>query len=131
MYRLIFGDRISVETSFCSKLCIKVILGSHNYILSMPVQAPIAIQIEEEALINDEKKASSITKSPLQALPPIPPSIGIRKPTQKQYNSIGSLYPGSRFIGEQKSGRNSYCVSVEIQVGMLTFWGLASRVLTA
>ncbi|TPX38593.1 hypothetical protein SeMB42_g06647 [Synchytrium endobioticum] len=80
----------------------------------MPVQAPIPIQPDEEAFTSDDKKFL-ITKLHQASSGITRPILSLRKPTQTQYNSIGSLYPGSRFTGEQKSGRSTYSVSVEIQ----------------
>ncbi|TPX31532.1 hypothetical protein SmJEL517_g05150 [Synchytrium microbalum] len=79
----------------------------------MPVQAPIPVIVEEEEITETEKPAKSniAANIPTDAIVTLPSQIS----TRLYSRTSGSLYAGSRFVGEQKSGHNSYVVSVEIQ----------------
>ena len=67
------------------------------------------------SLISTITTRSLLASQSLQSIPPPDPLLDITR-LRVPSHSYGCLYPGSRFQGTQKSGRNSYDVTVTIVV---------------
>lgn len=90
---------------------------------SVPSSAPRVVQPRPLArpLVDQSHNSPQDPTTSLSYLPPRTPRIlsFAPPPTPRAARHVGCIYPGSKFVGTQKSGRNSYKVEVTIQVRVL------------